>query len=130
MAELSPLGVRASAGSLRSAAGVPLPHPWTPEGILAEVSGTGAHLLHLAVAVCVLNDTWREADRLGVPVAGVAVTADGGFDEAWASTGITYTVSVDSTAGEERVAELVRAVEEAAEIPHALRAGTTVARTP
>ena len=34
---------------------------------------TGGHLLHLAVAACVLNDMHREAQSRGVPIDGVLV---------------------------------------------------------
>jgi len=126
--DLSPFGVRASAGTLRSGQGVTLEHPWTAEGVLAAPASNGAQVLHLAVALCVLNDTFREAQRLGVPVDGVAVEADGGFDDAWRSKGITYEVTVDSPAPADDVARLTTAVDEVAEIPRALRAGATVAR--
>jgi hypothetical protein len=55
--------VKAAAGSLREAvrADVILPHRWTDEGVAVELEFTGAHLLHLAAAGCVLNDTYREA---------------------------------------------------------------------
>lgn len=129
MAELSPLGVRASAGSLRAPEGLTLPHAWTPDGIVTDAGGNGAHLLHLAVAVCVLNDTYREAERLGLAVLGVEVTADGGFDQSWTSSGIDYTLRVESPAGEHEVAELVRVVDEVAEIPRAVRVGSRVTRT-
>ena len=58
-----------------------------------ETSFTGAHLLHLAAAGCVLNDVFREAERLGVIVYGLRVTASGGFNtETWKSTGIGHSV--------------------------------------
>jgi hypothetical protein len=46
--------------------------------------------MHLSVALCVLNDTYREAARLGIAVEGVSVEADGNFDEEWCSTGIEF----------------------------------------
>ena len=126
--DLSAFGVRASAGSLRASEGVVLPHTWTEAGVVAGPAANGAQVLHLAVALCVLNDTYREASRLGIPVDGVAVEADGGFDEAWRSTGVEYAVTVDSPASTDDVARLVAVVDEVAEIPRALRAGTPVAR--
>ena len=128
MAELSTLGVRATAGSLRAADGVVLPHVWTEEGVVAAPAANGAQVLHLAVALCVLNDTYREADRLGLQVDGVAVTADGGFDDTWTSTGIAYEVSVDSPAGADDVRHLLEVVDDVAEIPKAIRAGAEVVR--
>ena len=105
-----------------------LPHRWTPEGVSVEALFTGAHLLHVAAAGCVLNDLYREAADLGVELRGAQVRAEGGFDDAWASTGISYAVELDSPAGAAAVASLLARVDAVAEIPKALRAGTTVAR--
>ena len=73
--------MRATAGTLRAAEGVVLSHVWTEAGVVAHPLANGAQALHLSVALCVLNDTYREAERLGITVDGVAVEADGGFDE-------------------------------------------------
>ena len=124
--DLSSFGVRATAGTLRAAEGVVLPHSWTEEGVMAGPAANGAQLLHLSVALCVLNDTYREASRLGADLRGVAVEADGTFDEEWRSTGISYQVAIDSDAPPEQLAELRAVVDEVAEIPRALRAGTSV----
>ena len=80
---LSPLGVRATAGTLRASEGVVLHHTWTEEGVVAGPAATGGHLLRVSVALCVLNDTYREAERFGIEVDGVAVEADGDFDDEW-----------------------------------------------
>lgn len=127
--ELSPFGVTAGAGSLRPADGVTLPHAWTEDGIVAGPASNGAQMLHLAVAVCVLNDTFREARELGILVTGAVVTADGAFDDQWHSTGIAYTLTVDSPAPADDVQRLVARVDDIAEIPRALRAGTDVRRS-
>ncbi|MBY8875055.1 OsmC family protein [Micromonospora sp. PLK6-60] len=119
------------AGSLRSGAAeaIRFPHRWTPEGVTVEADFTGAHLLHLAAAGCVLNDVYREARELGVRVDGVRVTASGAFDPAtWASTGITYRVELRSPASDEELGRLLDRVDEVAEIPRAIRAGATVRR--
>ena len=118
-----------SAGSLRSTHGVVMAHRWTPDGVVVETEFTGAHLYHLAAAGCVLNDVYRESDRLGVPVDGVRVRAYGGFNTTtWASTGVLYEIELASEADDEDVARLVTVVDDVAEIPRALRAGTTVSR--
>ena len=127
----APFRVTASAGSLRPEHETPvqLPHAWTSHGIAVETDAeavTGAHLLHLAVAACVLNDAYREADGLDMPVDGVRVTASGGFGDDWSSTGIEYSLEVDSPA--DAVDELKRRVEDVAEIPRAVRAGADVRR--
>jgi uncharacterized OsmC-like protein len=119
------------AGSMRSAAGtaVRFPHRWTPDGVTVEADFTGAHLLHLAAAGCVLNDVYREAAARGIALQGVRVTAVGGFDAAtWQSTGIDYSVEVSSEAPAEQLAQLLDVVDQVAEIPQAIRAGATVRR--
>jgi hypothetical protein len=126
--ELSPHGVRAAAGSLRDGEGVVIHHAWTDEGVVVAPVTTGAQVLHLSVALCVLNDSYREAQRLGIELRGVAVEADGGFDDEWRSTGIEYAVIIDSPASAEEVAGLMAAVDEVAEIPRAVRASATVTR--
>jgi uncharacterized OsmC-like protein len=122
----------AGAGTLRSPAAdaVRFPHQWTTEGVTVETSFTGAHLLHLAAAGCVLNDVFREASRLSIPVHGVRVAASGGYDtETWQSTGISYVVDVDSPASDADVDALLAAVDAVAEIPKSIRAGATVERS-
>jgi hypothetical protein len=90
---------------------------------------TGAHLLHLAVAGCVLNDTYREAAALNIEIAGVRVSASGGFDtRTWQSTGIQYVLEIDSPASAPDVEQLQLRVEQVAEIPKALRLGCPVVR--
>ena len=128
--------VQLSAGSLMAsstqegAGGWVVPHVWTERGVLVRAAPNGAGVLHVAVALCVLNDLFREGEVLGVPVAGVRVAARGEFDpETWASRGVTYRVEVDSPAPGDAVAGLVARVDEVAEIPRALRAGLSVERT-
>ena len=119
-----------SAGTLRNTArdAVQFPHRWTDGGVSVETSFTGAHLLHLAAAGCVLNDVFREADRLGIAVAGARVTASGGFDTTtWHSTGIDYTVEVDGPT-DEQLRTLLEVVDAVAEIPRSIRAGAPVRR--
>ena len=121
--------VRVSAGSMRAdEATFALPHAWTAGGVAVEGAGTGAHLLHTAVAVCVLNDLFREAGADELAIDGVAVTARGAFAADWSSTGVIYEVAVDSTEDAARVAALVARVDEVAEIPRALRSGAPVRR--
>lgn len=131
MTVMGDFDVVVGAGSFRSAAddAVRFPHPWTSEGVTVEAAFTGAHLLHLATAGCVLNDVYREAERLDVAVDGVRVMASGGFDtETWQSTGIGYVVEIDSAAPSDQVDALLAAVDSVAEIPKSIRAGATVER--
>jgi hypothetical protein len=129
MADDKGFEVVVSAGSLRAAGGVVMPHRWTPEGVVVETEFTGAHLYHLSAAGCLLNDVYRESARLGMVVNGVRVRACGGFDTStWASTGVLYDVEVDSDESDTDVAHLIEIVDEVAEIPRTLRSGTTVKR--
>jgi uncharacterized OsmC-like protein len=106
-----------------------MPHRWSAEGVVVEAEFTGAHLYLLAAAGCVLNDVYREAEHSGMPVGGVRLRASGGFDPStWSSTGIEYQVDVASRASDDDVERLVQAVDDVAEIPKALRSGTTVVR--
>ncbi|WP_422735630.1 OsmC family protein [Micromonospora sp. WMMD729] len=119
------------AGSFRSndGAAIRFPHRWTAEGVTVEADFTGAHLLHLAAAGCVLNDIYREAGVLGIRIDGVRVTAEGGFDtQTWTSSGITYQVELRSPASGDELAVLLDRVDDVAEIPRAIRAGATVRR--
>ncbi len=103
-------------------------HAWSVEGVLVTPVGNGAQVLHLSVALCVLNDTYREAARLVIGVDGFAVEAEGGFDEAWCSTGIEYVVTVDTRASTREVTRLSAVVDEVTEIPRAIRAGAPATR--
>jgi uncharacterized OsmC-like protein len=123
--------VTVGAGSFRSDGPVRFPHRWTDEGVTVDAEFTGAHLLHLAAAGCVLNDVYREAAALGVPLDGVRVRASGGYDTVtWTSTGIEYAIDVDSSASADQLAQLLKQVDDVAEIPKAIRAGATVHRAP
>jgi uncharacterized OsmC-like protein len=123
--------IAVGAGTLAStsSAAVRFPHRWTPGGVTVEADFTGGHLLHLAAAGCVLNDVYREAVALGIELTGVRVTAAGGFDTStWLSTGIDYAVEVSSDAPADQLTHLLDVVDQVAEIPRAIRAGTTVRR--
>src|ERR1700738_5340514 len=123
--------VSVGAGSLQSANenAQHFPHRWSTEGVTVEAQFTGAHLLHLAAAGCVLNDICREAPAFAVTVNGVRGSAEGDFDAtAWRTSGITYVIELDSDGDAEHVGGLLRRVDEVAEIPRTIRAGGPVQR--
>ncbi len=123
--------VTVGAGSLTpsGAAVVRFPHRWTADGVGVEAQFSGAHLLHLAAAGCVLNDVYREAARLGIEVDGVRVVGAGGYHgSTWHSEGIEYAVEVASGASAEQLTDLLRVVDAVAEIPRAIRSGASVSR--
>lgn len=121
------------AGTLRStdAGALGFPHHWTADGVTVEGAFTGAHLLHLSVAGCVLNDVYREAAAREIEVTGVRVAASGEFDpNTWQSAGIDYSVEVHSPAPSDDLARLMEVVDVVAEIPRAVRSGAPVRRVP
>ena len=121
--------VTAGAGTLAVDDGIAVEHPWTGSGVTFDAAFSGAHLLHLAVAGCVLNSVYREAERRGSHLDGVRVNARGTFDpDSWHSLGIEYDVAVDSSLDDVEVADLVARVEQDAEIPRTLSHPTTVTR--
>ena len=129
--EQSEFAVVVSAGDMRptTSDGIKFPHRWTPEGVVVESAFTGAHLLHLSIAGCVLNDVYREASNLGLDIAGVKVTVEGDFDrETWQSTGVEYTVEISSEAPESDLDRLLAVVDDVAEIPKTMRARAVVRR--
>jgi hypothetical protein len=94
-----------------------------------EADFTGGHLLHLAAAVCVLNDLYREDAALGIELTGARVSAAAGSTPATRrSTDIDYSVEVSSDAPADQLAHLLDVVDQVAEIPQAIRAGATVRR--
>lgn len=105
-------------------------HRWTDGGVDVAAAFTGAHLLHAAIAACVLNDLYREAEKVGLPLDGVRVEAQGGFRDDWSSLGVSYRVEIDSGADASAIEQLIETVDQVAEIPKALRAGVRVTRTP
>jgi putative redox protein len=87
----------------------------------------GGQLLYLAVAGCVSNDLFREADAAGLTLRRVRVSVRGAFaGDPPVSTTIDYDVEIDGDAPEARLRELVEHVDRIAEIPNSLRDGTSV----
>jgi uncharacterized OsmC-like protein len=101
----------------------------------AEVGGrglgfNGGQLLYLAVAGCISNDLFREAHASGVTLSQVRVRVRGDFTgDPAVSTEIAYEVEVEGDAPDERLQALVERVDQIAEIPNSLRAGTMVRLT-
>ncbi len=87
----------------------------------------GGELLHLAVAGCVSNDLFREAQAKGISLTSVRIVARGEFSGNPAvSGGIEYDVEIRGRATGAQLEELVREVDAIAEIPNSLRRGTAV----
>jgi len=88
----------------------------------------GGQLLYLAVAGCVSNDLFREADAAGIRLTSVAITVDGDFAGSPAvSTSVSYDVRLAGDADDAALRALVHRVDAIAEVPNSLRGGTAVA---
>ena len=122
--------VTVGSGTLRPlSGGFEAEHESTPSGVTVLGEFTGPHLLHIAVAGSVLNHVYREARARSMRIDGVRVRADGSFDEdAWRSTGVTYSVELATDASAAQQEELLEAVDAVASVVQTLRAGTTVSR--
>jgi uncharacterized OsmC-like protein len=90
---------------------------------------SGGQLLNLAVAGCISNDLFREAAKRGIRLDRVRVTVDSDYvGQPAVSTPIEYAVELTGDADDATLAELLRYVDEIAEIPNSIRRGTPVIR--
>lgn len=88
---------------------------------------SGGELLYLAVAGCVSNDLFREAQSAGIALRHVRVRVVGDFSgEPAVSDEIRYEVDVAGDAPAEQLRALVERVDAIAEIPNSLRRATPV----
>jgi len=89
---------------------------------------SGGEFLMLALATCYCNDLYREAQRMGIALAGVEVEAAAEFDGVGlAARDIRYRASVESTAPPEQIVRLIRETDAVAEIHNTIRTGVPVA---
>ena len=89
----------------------------------------GGELLMAALATCYCNDLYREAERLGIEIAGCEVIATARFDGVGlAAESVTYAARVESPASPEQLEHLLSETDRLAEIHNTLRAGCPVQR--
>jgi hypothetical protein len=94
-------------GSAQPTTQIAVVHHRTPEVEWSIDSGTGGHMLHLALAQCVFNNLLRMAGDRGVTLGDVSVVADGGFDpQGTTSTGMECTIEVSGSAGDAELTAL------------------------
>jgi uncharacterized OsmC-like protein len=87
----------------------------------------GGKLLYLAVAGCVSNDLFREAQAQGIELSSVRVRVRGDFSGGPPVSGsVDYEVEIEGNATPDRLRALVDHVDRIAEIPNSLRAGAAV----
>lgn len=110
----------ASGGSMQEMA-----IPPKPEGGGSAVNG--GELLMLALATCYCNDLYREAQRMGIALTGVAVEAHAEFAGiGLAARDVRYRAEVQSPASPEQIDDLIRRTDAVAEIHNTVRAGVPV----
>ena len=87
----------------------------------------GGQLLLLALGSCYANDVFREADKRGMTVIGVRVVVqcEWGGEPARAQN-IRYSTRVEADATDDEIIELIRHVDEIAEVHNTLRAGGAI----
>ena len=96
------------------------------KSLTAEIDGLASGLVRLGSLQHLGSEI--AGRRCPLPASEVAERHDGGFDEAWASTGIDYRIELDSLADQTALTDLLTQVDRVAEIPRALRAGAEVRR--
>ena len=90
-------------------------------------SVNGGELLFLALATCYCNDVYREAEKRGISIDGVAVEVVGEFGAVGeAARNIVYKVEVESDADEKTIRDLLLHTDTVAEIQNTLRSGASV----
>lgn len=90
-------------------------------------SANGGELLCLALATCYCNDVYREAQRRGIEVVGVDVTARAEFGAPGEpARSLSYRVTVRARASNEAVRELIVDTDGVAEVHNTLRLGIPV----
>lgn len=105
-----------------------------PLAVPTKTSGRGSainggELLMTALATCYCNDLYREAERLGIEIAGCEVIATARFNgTGLAAETIIYSARVESKASPEQLEHLLSETDRLAEIHNTLRAGCAVQR--
>lgn len=102
-----------------------LPIPAKADGNGSAVNG--GEFLMAALATCYCNDLYREAQRMGIALAGVEVEAVAEFaDIGLAARDIRYRATVEASVPAEQIAQLIRETDAVAEIHNTIRAGVPV----
>ncbi len=90
-------------------------------------SVNGGELLLLALATCFCNDVYRAAAKRGLAIDSIEVTAEADFlAEGQAAENIRYRARVASRASEIEIRDLLRYVDEVAEIQRTVRQGVPI----
>ena len=87
----------------------------------------GGQLLLLAIGACYVNDIFREADKRDLEVLGVRVVVECDWEgDPPCAQGVRFSTRVEAAADEDEILDLIRHVDEIAEVHNTLRHGTDV----
>jgi putative redox protein len=87
----------------------------------------GGQLLLLSLGACYANDIFREADKRGLNVLGVRVVVECDWTgDPVRAQNVRYSTRVEAEASDDEIMELIRHVDEIAEVHNTLRAGTAI----
>ncbi len=87
----------------------------------------GGQLLLLSLGACYANDIFREAAKRGLTVLGVRVVVECDWvGDPVRAESIRYSTRVEAEAPDDEIMELIRHVDEIAEIHNTLRAGAAI----
>jgi len=90
----------------------------------------GGQLLLLALGACYANDVFREADKREIEVIGVRVVAECDWvGDPMRAQNVRFSTRVEAAADEDEILELIRHVDDIAEIHNSLRSGIDVELT-
>ena len=90
----------------------------------------GGQLLLLALGACFTNDVFREAAKRDLDVRGVRVVVECDWEgEPPRAANVRYSTRVEAEAGEDEIMELIRHVDEIAEVHGTLRDGIAIELT-
>ena len=99
----------------------------SPEDGGGGLGFNGGQLLLLAIGACYANDLFREAEQRGLELLGVRVVAECDWEgEPPRANNVRVSTRVEAAAPEDEIMELIRHVDEIAEVHNSLRAGTAV----
>jgi uncharacterized OsmC-like protein len=90
----------------------------------------GGQLLLLALGSCFANDVFREADKRDVEVLGVRVVVECDWvGDPQRAENVRFTTRVEAAADEDEIMDLIRHVDEIAEVHNTLRTGVPIELT-
>ncbi|MGE7774320.1 OsmC family protein [Chitinophaga sp. NPDC101104] len=99
----------------------------TPRAGGLGIGFSGEELFMMSIAASVCNSLYREAAARGIAVAHVEIIVNGDWSgEPAQARNIRYDIRVESSAPRQDVEDLIRSVDQSADIPTSLRAGTAV----